>query len=230
MNAIRESKPQTSDIDASTAASVSAGGEVTESNAISGGRIFGYARVSTGHQDHRLQIDALTAAGVAPVFITTETVSGAADRLPLRDGLLGGLRAGDTLTVYRLDRLGRRTLDVLAIVEDLAARGVRLRSLTEAIDTATPAGRLMVTVLAAVAAMERDLIRERVQAGVDAARRRGRVGGRPPRLDAAGVQAVGDLQAAGRTVAETAAALGVSPRTVARVRARLRDESAAAAA
>lgn len=199
-----------------------------EVDATTSGRICGYARVSTGHQDMRMQLDALAAAGVPAASITAETVSGAADRLPQRDALLAELAEGDTLVVWRLDRLGRRTLDVLGIVEGLAARGVRLRSLTEAVDTATPAGRLMVTVLAAVAQMERELIRERVQAGVDAARRRGRVGGRPPRLDAAGVQAVGDLWTAGRTIAETAAALGVSPRTVARARARLRDEAAAA--
>lgn len=203
---------------------------MSESSATTTGRILGYARVSTGHQDHRMQVDALRAAGVPTGSIVVETVSGAAARLPLRDGLLDDLGEGDELVVWRLDRLGRKTLDVLAIVESLSARGVRLRSLTESIDTRTPAGRLMVTVLAGVATMERELIRERVQAGVQAARRRGRVGGRPPRLDATGLQAVGDLWAAGRTIAETAAALNVSPRTVARARARLRDNAAATVA
>ncbi len=140
----------------------------------------GYARVSTGEQTLALQLDALAKAGCGRVF--EETASGAkADRVVLAD-VLGYLRAGDTLVVWRLDRLGRSLGHLIATVAELAERGVGFRSLTERIDTTTPGGKLVFHVFGALAEFERDLVRERTQAGLAAARARGRTGGRPKKL------------------------------------------------
>ncbi len=140
----------------------------------------GYARVSTGEQTLDLQLDALAKAGCGRVF--EETASGAkADRVVLAD-VLGYLRAGDTLVVWRLDRLGRSLGHLIETVAELAERGVGFRSLTERIDTTTPGGKLVFHVFGALAEFERDLVRERTQAGLAAARARGRTGGRPKKL------------------------------------------------
>jgi DNA invertase Pin-like site-specific DNA recombinase len=140
----------------------------------------GYARVSTGEQTLALQLDALAQAGCGRVF--EETASGAkADRVVLAE-LLAYLRAGDTLVVWRLDRLGRSLGHLIATVAELAERGVGFRSLTERIDTTTSGGKLVFHVFGALAEFERDLVRERTQAGLAAARARGRTGGRPKKL------------------------------------------------
>ncbi len=140
----------------------------------------GYARVSTGEQTLDLQLDALKGAGCGRVF--EETASGAkADRVVLAE-LLAYLRAGDTLVVWRLDRLGRSLGHLIETVAELAERGVGFRSLTERIDTTTPGGKLVFHVFGALAEFERDLVRERTQAGLAAARARGRTGGRPKKL------------------------------------------------
>lgn len=213
---------ETTDCDASKAASVSAGGGASEAGVKSGSRVVGYARVSTGHQDHESQLAALAAAGVDEVV--TETASGAAAASrPVRDALLAELRPGDALVVWRLDRLGRSMADTVRIVDSLARRGVGLRSLTEAVDTGTAAGRMVVAVLAGLAEMERDAIAERTAAGLAAARRRGQRLGRPPALDRDGLQAVADLTRAGRTGDEIARALGVSRSSVTRARRSLRE-------
>lgn len=138
---------------------------------------FGYARVSTTQQDEAPQRDALEAAGVDRVYV--DHASGATESRPALDDLLGQLRAGDTVVIWRLDRLGRSLRHLIDLVAELEQRGVGLRSLTESIDTATPGGKLVFHVFAALAEFERDLIRERTQAGLAAARARGRVGGRP---------------------------------------------------
>ena len=141
------------------------------------GMTFGYARVSTTQQDEALQQDALEKVGVDRIFI--DKASGATESRPALDELLGQLRAGDTVVVWRLDRLGRSLRHLIDLVGDLEQRGVGLRSLTESIDTSTPGGKPVFHVFGALAEFERDLIRERTQAGLAAARARGRVGGRP---------------------------------------------------
>jgi len=141
---------------------------------------IGYARVSTGEQLLDLQLDALAQAGCGRVF--TETASGAtAERFQLKEALAYA-RPGDTLVVWRLDRLGRSLRHLIETVADLHARGIGFRSLTERIDTTTPGGKLVFHVFGALAEFERDLIRERTHAGLAAARARGRKGGRPKKL------------------------------------------------
>jgi DNA invertase Pin-like site-specific DNA recombinase len=142
---------------------------------------IGYARVSTQEQTLDLQQDALAHAGCEKVF--TDTVSGSQDDRPGLTDALSHLRSGDTLVVWRLDRLGRSLRHLIETVTELAQRGIGFRSLTEQIDTTTPGGKLVFHVFGALAEFERDLIRERTQAGLRAARARGRVGGRPKALD-----------------------------------------------
>ncbi len=141
---------------------------------------FGYARVSTREQSLNRQIDALTTAGCEKIF--KEKVSGAkSDRLELRL-LQSQLRAGDTVVIDKLDRLGRSLKDLIAIVSTLEERGVSFISLQDNIDTSTASGKLIFHIFASLAEFERDLIRERTHAGLSAARARGRKGGRPKGL------------------------------------------------
>lgn len=138
---------------------------------------IGYVRVSTIQQDESLQLDALQRAQVDRVFV--DRVSGAIDDRPGLRSALECARPGDSLVVWRLDRLGRSLRHLIEVVRDLEHRGVELVSLTEQIDTSTPSGRLVLHVFGAMAEFERDLIRERTMAGLAAARARGRTGGRP---------------------------------------------------
>ena len=140
--------------------------------------LLGYARVSTDDQDAALQVDALKAAGCAKVFV--DTASGGLAERPELARLLDQARPGDTLVVWRLDRLGRSIKHLIATLTDLSEIEIGFRSLTENIDTTTPGGRLVFHIFAALAEFERDLIRERTKAGLAAARQRGRQGGRPP--------------------------------------------------
>src|SRR5215207_1852250 len=141
---------------------------------------IGYARVSTGEQTLDLQRDALAKVGCGKVF--EETASGAKADRPLLKEALAYARAGDTLVVWRLDRLGRSLPHLIETVAALAARGIGFKSLTEQIDTTTPGGKLVFHVFGALAEFERDLTRERTHAGLAAARARGRTGGRPKKL------------------------------------------------
>lgn len=141
---------------------------------------IGYARVSTDDQLLDLQIDALHGHGVEAIY--REHKSGKDTDRPELANCLKAMRSGDTLVVWRLDRLGRSLADLIRIVNDLESRGVGFSSLTEQIDTTTPAGKLIFHVFAALAEFERSLIRERTHAGLTAARARGRVGGRPTKL------------------------------------------------
>jgi DNA invertase Pin-like site-specific DNA recombinase len=143
-------------------------------------RLVGYARVSTDEQTTRMQLDALEAAGCDPIF--EESESGARRSRPQLDRALGELRPGDTLVVWKLDRLGRSLRDLLDVAEALRERDVALRSLTEHIDTSTAAGKMLYAVLGAVAQFERDVLRERTVAGMRAAKSRGEHIGRPPAL------------------------------------------------
>jgi DNA invertase Pin-like site-specific DNA recombinase len=145
--------------------------------------LVGYARVSTRDQNHAPQLDALKAAGCERVY--TEKASGAQRDRPELKAALDYARAGDTLVVWKLDRLARSIRQLIETVEELERRKIGLRSLTEAIDTATSGGRLIFHIFAALAEFERSVIRERTAAGLEAARLRGRKGGRPRRLSSA---------------------------------------------
>lgn len=176
---------------------------------------LGYGRVSTADQDPQLQIDALEAAGCDEVL--WETGSGAKSDRPVWQSLLSKLGEGDVLVVWKLDRIGRSTQDLLAIASRLEEVGAHLRSLTQPIDTTTPHGRLVFTVLAAVAEYERDLIRERTLAGLEAARRRGRVGGRPPALTPERAALAKRLLGEGNSQRDVARQMGVSRSTIQRL-------------
>ena len=138
--------------------------------------LIGYARVSTQDQALRLQHDALTASGCEKLF--REKLSGTRTTLPAREKLLAFARKGDVVVVWKLDPLGRSLRDLIDVVNSLQDRGVGLRSLQEAIDTTTPAGKLTFHIFAALAEFERDMIRERTRAGLAAAHKRGGAIGR----------------------------------------------------
>jgi len=177
------------------------------------GHALGYARVSTTAQDPSLQHDALNGAGCAQVW--TDVASGAKDDRPELAKLLERVLPGDTLVVWRLDRLGRSLPHLLATITELEGRGVGFRSVTEAIDTTTPGGRLIFSIFGALAAFERDLVRDRTIAGLEAARTRGRVGGRPTVMTPARIEAARALLAVpGATVTSVAKDLGVSRATL----------------
>ena len=180
------------------------------------GHLLGYARVSTNDQDAALQVDALNGAGCYRVFV--DTMSGSLEHRPELDKLLDQIRPGDTLVVWRLDRLGRSIRHLIDQLHVLAERGIGFRSLQETIDTTSSGGRLVFHVFAALAEFERDLIRERTNAGLVAARARGRTGGRPSTLSADQVKTAQRLYAQqDMTVAQIGDVLGVSRTTIYRV-------------
>lgn len=175
--------------------------------------LVGYARVSTAEQSLDLQLDALRAASCEHLF--TDIASGAkAERQGLKEAL-AYLRSGDTLVVWKLDRLGRSLRHLIEVVTALHERGVGFRSLQESIDTTTSGGKLIFHVFGALAEFERDLIRERTRAGLTAARVRGRKGGRPRAMNETQI-AMARAMLADRTkpVAEICAALHVSRATL----------------
>jgi len=143
--------------------------------------LIGYARVSTNGQELRLQLDALKSAGVTKSNLYTDKISGSKSARPGLDACLQQLKAGDTLLVWRLDRLGRSLRHLIDLVEELRQRGVGFKSICDgAIDTTTASGELIFNVFASLAQFERRLIQERTRAGLQAARARGRLGGRKP--------------------------------------------------
>jgi len=175
--------------------------------------LIGYARVSTDDQNASLQVDALKKAGCIKVF--TDHASGSKASRPELDRMLDQLRAGDVIVVWRLDRLGRSLKNLIELVEGLADRGVGFRSLSESIDTTTANGRLFFSIMGALAEFERDLIRERTNAGLLAARARGRVGGRPSVMNAKKIDKARKLyDSRQHTVAEIADMLNVSVATI----------------
>ena len=177
------------------------------------GLAFGYARVSTIEQNEDLQQDALDRAGCDRVFV--DKASGKLEHRPALDDMLAHLRAGDTVVVWRLDRLGRSLRHLIDVVSELERRGICLRSLTESIDTSTPGGKLVFHVFGALAEFERDLIRERTQAGLAAARARGRHGGRPTVWTPEKLLTARSMHASGQhDVASIARVLGVSRASV----------------
>ncbi len=147
--------------------------------------LVGYMRVSTAdeRQSVDLQRDALVAAGVDERHLHQDRASGAKDDRPGLKACLADLRQGDILIAWKLDRLGRSLSHLLTIITDLKNRGVAFRSITEQMDTTTPHGEFLFNVFGSLAQFERALIRERVNAGLAAAKRRGRIGGRPRSLD-----------------------------------------------
>jgi DNA invertase Pin-like site-specific DNA recombinase len=177
--------------------------------------IIGYARVSTDDQSLDSQTDALSAAGAEKVF--ADRISGSRRARPELDKMLEQLRDGDVVTVTKYDRLARSLKDLLEIVETIRERGAGFRSLAEDIDTTTPAGRLVFHVFASIAQFERERISERTKEGLESARKRGRIGGRPPALtpaQKAEVRRMRDDEQ--RTVSEIARLFTVSERTVRR--------------
>ena len=190
--------------------------EGTQSMSTATPMTFGYARVSTTGQDEALQLDALEKAGCDRVF--ADHASGSTTSRPALDEMLGMLRRGDTVAIWRLDRLGRSLRHLLDVVADLEQRGVALRSLTESIDTSTPAGRLIFHTFGALSEFERDLIRERTKAGLDAARARGRVGGRPTVWTPDKREQALAMLKAGKDVSTVAKVLGVSRASIYRLR------------
>lgn len=174
--------------------------------------LIGYARVSTQEQNLDLQLAALEAAGCSRIF-KDQAGGSRADR-PGLDAALAHARAGDSLVVWKLDRLGRSTAQLIALVLDLGCREIEFRSLTESIDTSTAAGRCMFTMMAAFAQMERELIVERTRAGLDAAKKLGRTGGRPRKMTDTKLSAARKLLESGTPPRDVAGNLGISVATL----------------
>src|ERR1700733_14954560 len=177
------------------------------------GMKYGYARVSTDDQSPALQLTALKRAGCKTVF-KDEGLSGATSKRPALTRCLKTLQPGDTLTVWKLDRLGRSLRDLITMLDDLRARGVKFRSLTEAIDTETPTGRAMWQMIGVLAELEKSLISERTRAGVKDAQRRGVKFGRKPKLTPQQITHARKLIDAGERREDVAALLNVNRTTL----------------
>jgi len=173
---------------------------------------IGYGRVSTDDQHLELQLQALKEAGCTRVF--TDTSSGARVDRPGLQEALSHVREGDTLVVWKLDRLGRTVKGLVDLVSQLASQKVHFKCITDSIDTTTPAGRFFFHVMASLAQMERELLVERTRAGLAAAKRLGRVGGRKRTMTDAKVRAAKKLLACGTPPREVAQSLGVSVPTL----------------
>lgn len=188
--------------------------------------LIGYARVSKGdEQTTAPQLAALKAAGARRVF--QENASGGRWDRPELHRLLDQLRQGDVVIVWKLDRLSRSLKDLLVILDRIEAAGAGFRSLTEAIDTTTPAGRMMMHMVGAFAEFERAMIRERTSAGLAAARAEGRVGGRRPKLTSAQrADVIENVMSGRRTAAQMARLYKVSQSTISRILAAARSADA----
>ena len=181
--------------------------------------LLGYTRISTVHQDDELQRDALRKTGVDAERIYSDVVSGTKDARtrPGMQKLLGFARPGDTVVVWRIDRLGRSLLDVLSTVHELRDRDIVVQSIADGIDPATTTGRLMLNMLGTLAEYERELIVERVNAGIAASRKAGTVFGRPvsdPKVIAEKLQLAVEARGRGKTAAEAARLVGWSRATL----------------
>jgi DNA invertase Pin-like site-specific DNA recombinase len=181
--------------------------------------LIGYARVSTNDQETAMQAAALKAAGCERIY--REKASGGRWDRPELHRLLDQLRKGDVLVVWKLDRLSRSLRDVLTIMERLGEAKAGFRSLTEAIDTTTAAGRMMMQMVGAFAEFERAMLRERTKAGLESARREGRVGGRRPKLTPQQQAEIRRMVSRGdKTAADAARLFRIHPATVCRLLAR----------
>ena len=170
--------------------------------------LVGYARVSSNEQNLDLQIDALETSGCAKIF--SDKLSGAQQKRPGLENALSHLRTGDTLVLWKLDRLGRNVKGLIELVETLQAEGVDFYSITDGINTSTPAGRFFFHVMASLAQMERELLVERTKAGLAAAKERGRVGGRKRIMTPSKLEAAKKLLCEGMPPKDVAQNLGVS--------------------
>lgn len=187
--------------------------------------LVGYGRVSTTDQNPAMQEDALRAAGCEKLFIE-KVSSGKKDR-PQLAAALDYVRSGDTLVVWRLDRLARSLHQLIETVEALSSRGIALKSVTEQhIDTSTAGGRLVFNIFGSIAEFERAIIRERTKAGVVAAKARGRLGGRPAKLEGERAEHAKMMLDAGTSVSAVARSMGVSRSTVLRATRMLEDAHA----
>lgn len=181
-------------------------------NLIENGRMkIGYARVSTDEQTNAAQLAALEAAGCAPIY---QEKASSRRHLPEREQALAAARDGATLVVWRLDRLGRTMSDLLAVLDQITAQGGHFESLTEKIDTTGAAGRAMLHIIAAFAQFERDTISERTRAGLAAARKAGRIGGRPRALTRQQIDQAAQLVEGGASIRSVARTLKVAPSTL----------------
>ena len=178
---------------------------------------WGYARVSTLEQDAAMQLEALQRAGIEQERIVTDHASGTKQDRPGLNALLAQLKAGDVLTVWKLDRLGRSLSHLIAVVDELRRREIEFRSITEAIDTTTPAGTLLFNLVGAVAQFERDITAERTKAALAAARASGKPLGRPSRVNRHQYALIHQMNAAGERQATIAATVGLSRAVVGRV-------------
>lgn len=172
----------------------------------------GYARVSRPHQSLALQLDALHEANVSKIF--SEVASGVSEARPQLEACLEYLRPGDTLVVWRLDRLGRSLQHLVATVESLRERGIGFKSVCEDLNTGSPGGNLTFNLFCSLASFERELLIERTNSGLAAARAAGRVGGRPPALSAKGLDQAKRLYRSGDSVSDIARLLSVSRATI----------------
>src|ERR1700736_1530624 len=170
--------------------------------------LIGYARVSTDEQNLSLQRDALNKAGCKRIF--TDKASGAPTKRPGLADALSHLRKGDSLVVWKLDRLGRSVKGLVDLVEEFETRQIHFQSLTDGINTKTPAGRFFFHVMASLAQMERELLVERTRAGLVAAKKLGRVGGRKRRMTESKIRSGKTLLISGVSPKEVACNLGVS--------------------
>ncbi len=183
---------------------------------------IGYARVSTNEQDTAAQVAALKAVGCERIF--REKASGCRWDRPELQRLLDQLRKSDVLIVWKLDRLSRSLRDVLVLMERIQDVKAGFRSLTESIDTTTPAGRMMMQMVGAFAEFERAMLRERTKSGLDAARKAGRIGGRRPKLSPQQQAEIVRMVAKGRkTAADAARLFNVHPATISRMLAQTRN-------
>ena len=178
---------------------------------------YGYIRTSTKDQNADLQRAAMEAANVTKIF-ADEGVSGTLASRPKWDLLMELIQDGDEVVVWKFDRIGRNTLNVLEAVETITGKGASFESLTEKIDTSGPMGKAMLTIMAAFAQLERDTIVERTRAGLEAAKAKGKIGGRPPVVDDKKLKTIKSLVASGdHSRADIARMVGISPATLYRV-------------
>jgi DNA invertase Pin-like site-specific DNA recombinase len=185
---------------------------------------IGYARVSTQEQDLSLQLDALKREGCERVY--QEKASGGQRERPELQAALSFMRAGDTLVIWKLDRLARSLKQLIETVEDFESRGIGLKSLQDPIDTSSPSGKLIFHIFAALAEFERGVIRDRTNAGLKSARERGRLGGRPPALSPEDLQAArAMLKDSAIPVSTVAKRMGVAASTLYRHIPKARSES-----
>ena len=187
--------------------------------------IFGYSRISKGEeQSHKLQRDAFKSEKVDKIF--EESASGGRWHRPVLHQMIDQLREGDTIVVWKLDRLSRSLKDLLVIMEQINTKGAGFKSITESVDTTSPAGKMMMHMIGSFAEFERDMIRERTRAGIEVAKKEGRIGGRPKKLNQDQQKDIIDnVMSDRKSAAQMARLYDVSEATISRLLARHRQLS-----